>query len=185
MSLTPVLLGLGSNFERVTNLLAGLEALEQLLPGLRCSPVFESLAVGIQSGPFINLVVAANTELPLAGLDIRLKGIEAANGRYAPQRKGLTLDIDILAYGDCCGVFEGLVLPREEVLRNAFVLWPLALLEPGWIHPRTGQSIAESWRTARIDQRLWPMSFVWRGEDLTPNALQQAFPVPENAKKPD
>ena len=185
MPLTPVLLGLGSNFERVPNLLAGLEALAALLSGLRCSPVFESQAVGIKSGPFTNLVVAGHTDLGLAELDRKLKAIEAANGRYASPRQGLPLDIDILAYGDCSGVFEGLLLPREEVLLNAFVLWPLALLEPEWIHPGAKQSIAELWRTAKIDQQLWPVSFAWRGNDMTPVELRQAFPAPNNAKKPD
>ena len=56
--------------------------------------------------------------------------IEADNGRYAPGRKGLPLDIDVLLYGDRVGNFDGLVLPRPEVLKNAFVLWPLALLAP-------------------------------------------------------
>ncbi len=172
MPLTPVLLGLGSNFERERHLLAGLEALEALLPGLRCSPVFESQAVGIRSGPFFNLVVVAQTELPLAELDHRLKMIEADNGRYAPQRQGLPLDIDILVYGDNVGVYEGLVLPREEILRNAFVLWPLALLEPDRIHPGEKRSFSELWRAAHIDQQLSPVSFVWRGVDLTPPALQ-------------
>lgn len=185
MPITPVLLGLGSNFERVSNLLAGLRALELLLPGLRCSPVFESQAVGIKSGAFFNLVVAAQTELPLAELDRRLKGIEAENGRYAADRQGLPLDIDILGYGDCVGVFEGLVLPREEVLRNAFVLWPLALLVPELNHPAEGRSFAELWRSARIDQQLWPVAFVWRGQELTPPELLLEFPAPVNAKTPD
>lgn len=185
MPLTPVLLGLGSNFERVPHLLAGLEALEALLPDLRCSPVFESQAVGIKSGPFFNLVVSAHTDLPLAELDRHLKQVEADNGRYAPQRKGLPLDIDILMFGDQVGVFDGLVLPREEMLRNAFVLWPLALLEPERIHPVQGRRFVDLWRTARIDQRLWPVAFAWRGRELTPRQLLEAFPAPRNAEKPD
>ena len=185
MPLTPILLGLGSNFERESNLLAGLDALEKLLPGLRCSPVFESQAVGIKSGPFIHLVVAAQTDLPLPALDRQLKAIEADNGRYAPQRQGLPLDIDVLLYGDCVGDFHGLLLPREEILRNAFVLWPLALLEPERIHPGEQQSFAELWRAARIEQRLWPITFAWRNKLLTPPELLEAFPAPGNAKKPD
>lgn len=185
MLITPVLLGLGSNIERVRHLQAGLQALEQLLPGLRCSPVFESQPVGIKSGAFFNLVVAAQTELSLAELDRQLKGIEAQNGRYAPNRLGLPLDIDILVYGNCVGTFDGLRLPREEILRNAFVLWPLSLLVPDLKHPGKQLSFAELWRSAQIDQQLWPVAFDWRGQALTPTELLQAFPSPLNAKTPD
>ncbi|MDV7211435.1 2-amino-4-hydroxy-6-hydroxymethyldihydropteridine diphosphokinase [Azotobacter beijerinckii] len=178
MSLTPVLLGLGSNIERVAHLTAGLEALAGFLQDLRCSPVFESLPVGIRSGPFYNLVVAASTDLPLLELDRRLKLIEADNGRYAPDRKGLPLDIDVLMYGERVGNFDGLVLPRPEILKNAFVLWPLALLVPEQRHPGAGCVFAELWREARIEQSLWPVSFPWRGTELTPVELRRAFPLP-------
>ena len=178
MSLTRIFLGLGSNIGREQHLLAGLEALELLLPGLRCSPVFESQAVGISSGPFLNLVVAGETGLSLAELDRQLKAIEADNGRYAPDRKGLPLDIDILLYGEIVGLFDGLVLPREEILRNAFVLWPLALLAPDSIHPLAGQRFAELWQISEISQALHPVAFSWRGADLTPAALLEEFPAP-------
>lgn len=179
MSLIPVFLGLGSNSEREAHLTAGLDALAGFLHEMRCSPVFESEAVGIKSGPFYNLAVTALTDLPLAELDRRLKGIEADNGRYAPNRKGLPLDIDVLLYGDQVGVFDGLVLPRAEILKNAFVLWPLSLLAPERMHPGAGLSFAALWRAARIDQRLWPVAFHWRGVALTPDTLlHAAAPTP-------
>ncbi|RJG12283.1 2-amino-4-hydroxy-6-hydroxymethyldihydropteridine diphosphokinase [Pseudomonas cavernicola] len=178
MSLTPILLGLGSNIEREVHLTAGLEALSGFLQELHCSPVFESQAVGIKSGPFFNLVVAAQTDLPLLELDRRLKFIEADNGRYAPERKGLPLDIDVLLYGEQVGNFDGLVLPRAEILKNAFVLWPLALLVPKRLHPGVNQSFAALWQAAQIEQTLWPVSFIWRDSELTPSSLRQAFPAP-------
>ncbi|AYC31320.1 2-amino-4-hydroxy-6-hydroxymethyldihydropteridine diphosphokinase [Pseudomonas cavernae] len=178
MSLTPVFLGLGSNSEREPHLRAGLDALAGFLHDLRCSPVFESQAVGIKSGPFYNLVVAAQTDLPLLELDRRLKIIEADNGRYAPTRKGLPLDIDVLLYGDRVGNFDGLVLPRAEILKNAFVLWPLALLAPEVEHPGVKQRFAELWQAARIEQQLWPVAFQWRGAELTPTTLLETYPAP-------
>jgi 2-amino-4-hydroxy-6-hydroxymethyldihydropteridine diphosphokinase len=176
--MTQVFLGLGSNIDRERLLTAGLDALSELLGELRCSPVFESRPVGIKSGNFYNLAVSANTDLPLQELDRRLKFIEADNGRYAPERRGLPLDIDVLLYDGLAGSFDGLVLPRAEILKNAFVLWPLALLAPQEIHPGTGRSFAELWREAQIDQQLWPVSFQWRGAELTPAALIQANPAP-------
>ena len=104
-------------------------------------------------------------------LDRRLKFIEADNGRYAPDRKGLPLDIDVLLYGDLVGNFDGLVLPRAEILKNAFVLWPLSLMAPERVHPEVGKTLAELWREAQIDQVLAPVAFEWHGQPLTPNAL--------------
>lgn len=177
MSLMPVLLGLGSNVERSRNLIAGLDALELLLQGMRCSPVFESHAVGYRGNHFYNLVVAGYTALPLMELDRRLKFIEADNGRYAPERKGLPLDIDVLMYGDLTGNFHGLELPRPEILKNAFVLWPLSLLAPQVEHPAKAKTFAQLWSESSIEQHLWPVPFQWKGVELTPEPLREAFPA--------
>ena len=171
MSLTQVYLGLGSNIEREVHLRAGLDALAGFLVDMRCSPVFESQPVGIKSGPFFNLVVTAFTDLPLIELDRRLKFIEADNGRYAPDRKGLPLDIDVLLYGELTGNFDGLILPRAEILKNAFVLWPLSLMAPERVHPLAGKSLGALWAEAQIDQVLAPVAFEWRGMQLTPPEL--------------
>ena len=167
MSVSTVYLGLGSNIEREANLCAGLDALAGILENMRCSAVFESAAVGIKSGPFYNLVVTGQTRLPLMELDRRLKFIEAENGRYAPDRKGLPLDIDVLMYDDLHGTFDGLVLPRAEILRNAFVLRPLALIAPDLLHPGEGKPMAQVWHEARIDQEVTAVPFEWRGLQLT------------------
>ena len=171
MSLTRVFLGLGSNVEREKHLCAGLDALAGFLQDMNCSAVFESQPVGIKSGPFFNLVVSAKTDLPLAELSRRLKLIEADNGRYALDRKGLPLDIDVLFYGDLEGNFDGLILPRAEILKNAFVLWPLSLIAPDKVHPGVGKTLAQMWEEAQIDQVLAPAAFEWRGEQLTPAGM--------------
>lgn len=171
MSLTRIFLGLGSNVEREKHLDAGLEALAVFLRDMQCSPMFESQPVGIKSGPFFNLVVSAKTDLPLAELSRRLKLIEADNGRYAQDRKGLPLDIDVLFYGDLEGNFDGLILPRAEILKNAFVLWPLSLMAADKVHPGTGETLARMWADAQIDQVLAPVAFEWRGVQLTPERM--------------
>ena len=171
MSLTRDFHGLGSNVEREKHLCAGLDALAGFLQDMNCSAVFESQPVGIKSGPFFNLVVSAKTDLPLAELSRRLKLIEADNGRYALDRKGLPLDIDVLFYGDLEGNFDGLILPRAEILKNAFVLWPLSLIAPDKVHPGVGKTLAQMWAGAQIDQVLAPAAFEWRGEQLTPAGM--------------
>jgi 2-amino-4-hydroxy-6-hydroxymethyldihydropteridine diphosphokinase len=174
--LSRVYLGLGSNVQREAHLLAGLEALAEVLEEMRCSPVFESHAVGIRSDNFYNLTVTGLTRLPLGELDRRLKFIEADNGRYAPDRVGLPLDIDVLLYDQRVGEHDGVLLPRAEILRNAFVLWPLSLLAPDELHPGRQLPFGQLWRDASIDQQLWPVAFQWRGQALTPPELLEQYP---------
>jgi 2-amino-4-hydroxy-6-hydroxymethyldihydropteridine diphosphokinase len=171
MLLTRIYLGLGSNIDREKHLIAGLEALDGFVSQMTCSAVFESHPVGIKSGPFFNLVVTGLTDLPLMELDRRLKFIEADNGRYAPDRKGLPLDIDVLLYGEQVGNFDGLILPRAEILKNAFVLQPLALIAPDRLHPGVNIAFSTLWSEAQIDQQLWPVAFEWRGVQLTPKGM--------------
>lgn len=174
MSLTPVLLGLGSNTLREQHLCAALDALAEILSDMRCSAVFESEAVGYRGDHFFNLVVFGQCALSLSALNLRLKAIENDNGRYSPNRVGLPLDIDILTFGEQVGEFDGINLPRAEILKNAFVLWPLALLVPEQRHPQDGRSYAQLWQSLNIQQRLWPVAMSWRGQALTPAALLAA-----------
>ena len=72
-----------------------------------------------------------------------------------------TLDLDLLTYDDVV-IDTPVRLPREEILYNAFVLWPLAELVPEGIHPTTGKSYAQLWRAFdKQKQRLQPINFTW------------------------
>ncbi|MEH6491521.1 2-amino-4-hydroxy-6-hydroxymethyldihydropteridine diphosphokinase [Halopseudomonas sp.] len=167
-----VYLGLGSNAARDYHLQRGLDALSELGTDLQVSPVFESDAVGMLGKRFYNLVAVLDTRLSLADLNAALKAIEAACGRREAKAPGrITLDIDILTYGELTGVHAGLQLPRPEVLRNAFVLWPLALLAPQVILPGTELTYAQHWAAWQGTQQLWPVAFVWHDRALTPQAL--------------
>lgn len=161
-----VYLSLGSNIDPHHYIVAGLDALAAQFGELTISPVYESVPVGFEGDNFLNLVVGIQTPLSVGSLSEQLKQIEDANGRVrtGPKYSGLTLDIDILTYGDCCGVIEGVVLPRGEVLRNAFVLLPLSELAPQERHAQTGQTFAELWRNYHSDQQLWRVDFLWCGQ---------------------
>ncbi len=177
MPLVDVYLGVGTNVEREKHLCAGLDALFELFGDLDCSPVFESEPVGIRSARFLNMVVHVKTRMPLQELDQQLKQIEALNGRYAVPRIGLPLDIDVLLYGQQVGVYGNVILPRAEILKNAFVLWPLALLAGQVQHPVARQTFTQLWQQAQIEQDLWPLAFTWREQSLTPKNLLKASAV--------
>lgn len=155
--MTRVYLSLGSNIDREHNLRSALQALRQAFGELTLSPVYESAAVGFSGAPFFNLVVAINTGLPVADLAVMLRAIEASHGRVRGQKKyaSRTLDIDILTYGEAVGVIDGVQLPRDEILKYAFVLRPLADLAPHERHPEIGKSYASL--LAEIDFSSQPL----------------------------
>ncbi len=160
-----IYIGVGSNIERERYLKAGVAALGQALQRLRCSAVYESRAVGFDGDDFYNLVVEAQTELPLPALMALLREIELAHGRTADARKfsSRTLDLDLLSYDERV-LTEPLVLPRAEILTNAFVLRPFAELAPQWRHPLAGQTLASLWQAydaaqqplRQVELALWP-----------------------------
>lgn len=153
-----VYLSLGSNIDREENIRSGLKALEQEFGSLELSPVYESEAVGFDGEPFFNLVAAVDTDLSVGELADRLRRIENRHGRVRGERKysSRTLDIDILTWGDQVGIIDGVELPREEILKHAFVLRPLADLAPEEKHPllqRTYRYLLE--QADFSGQRLW------------------------------
>lgn len=160
-----VYLSLGSNIEPERHLRAALDALAAEFGALVLSPVYESEAVGFAGENFLNLVVGIDTELRVGPLAERLRAIEHLNERcrsgekFAPR----TLDIDILTYGDQVGVVDGIDLPRDEILKYAFVLRPLADIIPNERHPVVGQCYRQL--AAQLDlgrHKLWSVPLDWR-----------------------
>jgi 2-amino-4-hydroxy-6-hydroxymethyldihydropteridine diphosphokinase len=165
-----VFLGVGSNIERERYITAGLDALKGLFQQVALSPVYDSPAIGFEGQPFLNLVAAVQTELPLQALAAQLRHIEVEYGRpanatrFSPRH----LDIDILIYDDVVGTFGTVTLPRDEILEHAFVLCPLAELAPDSVHPVLKRSYRSLW--AEFDcagQPLRKVDFVWRGRAIS------------------
>lgn len=156
-----VYLGLGSNIDAPRHIHRALGALQQQFGELQVSPVYESESVGFSGDNFLNLVVAVDTALSVAELQAAMREIENDNGRdrSAPKFSGRTLDIDILLYDDCVGDIDGVSLPRDEILKNAFVLKPLCDLAPELLHPQQRKTMAQLWvQYDKNKQRLWQVT---------------------------
>jgi 2-amino-4-hydroxy-6-hydroxymethyldihydropteridine diphosphokinase len=153
-----VLLSLGSNVNRQQNIQACLSALATRFSAMQASPVYESVAVGFDGDNFYNLVVRVETTLAVGEVQQVLKEIEDAHGRIrgGARFSARTLDIDILTYDDAVGVVDAVELPRDEILKNAFVLLPLAELVPDAVHPVVGKSYKQLWDAFdQQSQKLW------------------------------
>ena len=168
--MTAIYLSLGSNVDRHKHILAALDALNKLLGELLVSSVYESKSVGFDGRNFFNMVVGAQTDLSIAELSENLKRIEDENGRKrnGPKFSPRTLDIDILTYGNFVGIESGIELPRAEIIRNAFVLLPLAEIAPVVTHPQLQKTYQQLWvEYDQASQKLWPIDFEWQGRSIS------------------
>jgi len=157
-----IYISLGSNINREENTRAGVEALKQAFGYLTLSSVYESEAVGFDGDAFYNMVIACEVDKPVHDSNQILRDIEDANGRdrSGPKFSSRTLDLDLLLYDDLILDEKGLVLPRGEILKNAFVLWPLAEIAPDLFHPEVGSSYAELWaKFDKTQENLSPIEF--------------------------
>jgi len=156
----------GSNIDRERSVKAALDALSAAYGELHTSSVFESEPVGFEGDPFYNLAVGLDTSQAVGVLAEVLRKIEddCERRRDTPRFSARTLDLDLLTYGDVAGSVEGVMLPREEITENAFVLWPLAEVAGDEIHPVEGCTYAALWQAFdKAKQELWPVDFVWDG----------------------
>ncbi len=151
-----VYLGLGSNQDAKKHIAAGIVALQHRFGDLRVSSVYRSTAVGFDGDDFLNAAAWIRTDLDVGELKAWLTELEDRHGRdrSQPRFSDRSLDIDILLHGDKVGTFDGLELPRPEVLKYAHVLRPLAELAPDLTHPVSGKTFAQHWQEFQGDRSL-------------------------------
>jgi 2-amino-4-hydroxy-6-hydroxymethyldihydropteridine diphosphokinase len=135
---TRAYVGLGSN---LGDREAAIRAAAAALPAGRLSTIRETEPWGIEDQPrFLNAVAELETdETPRALLE-RLLQIERDLGRT---RDGLrwgprTIDLDLLLHGEARLDEPGLQLPHPRLHQRAFVLEPLAELDPALEIPGRG-----------------------------------------------
>lgn len=167
--MTRVFIGVGSNIEPERHIVAALDALASAYGELLVSPVYESEAIGFVGPAFLNLVVAFDTDQPLAELSRQLVAIERGNNYLGGAEKfsSRTLDLDLLLYGDLVGEFGSVTLPRGDIVDYAYTLWPLVDIAGDAHHPVSGHSYRELKKQFGSLQKLRPVPFVWNGKELS------------------
>lgn len=146
--MTRVYVSIGSNVDRVRHVRAAMEALQAEFGPVAMSPVYETEAVGFEGNAFYNLVAGFDTDWPVARLVGWLRALEDAHGRVRGGEKfsDRTLDVDLLVYGNAAGVVDGVQLPRDDITRYAFVLKPLADIDPALVLPGQACDCHTLWR---------------------------------------
>ncbi|MEY2437460.1 MAG: 2-amino-4-hydroxy-6-hydroxymethyldihydropteridine diphosphokinase [Acidimicrobiaceae bacterium] len=142
-----VVLALGSNLGDRRRYLR--EAIDSINGVTAVSGVYETEPMGGPGGqgPYLNVVVAVETDAEPRALLGMCRRLEAAAGRVKDERWGpRTLDVDILWIDGTTVSEPDLEVPHPRMRQRRFVMMPLAdvapdLLEPGW------EDRAEGWVT--------------------------------------
>ncbi|MDP6184170.1 MAG: 2-amino-4-hydroxy-6-hydroxymethyldihydropteridine diphosphokinase [Gammaproteobacteria bacterium] len=142
-----IYVGVGSNIDPEPNIASGLAALEARFGTLIISSIYATAAVGFDGDEFYNLVVGFDSDDDVYAIFDALKSIESMHGRNhdEPKYSSRSLDLDLLTYDERVLRDQKISIPREDILKYAFVLKPLAEIAPDTRHPVTGVMYRESW----------------------------------------
>ena len=138
----------GSNVDPERHLQRAAHELKRSFPGTRFSRCYRNSAVGFAGPDFINFAAELPVQGDAVGLRMELQRIEALCGREpgAPRWAPRTMDLDVLLFGDQQFSMPGMVVPRPDLLKRAFMLGPLAELAPAVVHPQELRRLDVLWR---------------------------------------
>jgi 2-amino-4-hydroxy-6-hydroxymethyldihydropteridine diphosphokinase len=128
-------IGLGANLgDAAATVTRALRELERLGVLLRRSALYRTRPWGKADQPdFVNAAALLETALSPRELLVALQAIEAALGRVAGERWGpRAIDLDLLVYDDASVDEPGLRVPHPHLRERAFVLVPLAEIDPAY-----------------------------------------------------
>ena len=136
---------LGANLGDALGALRGArDALAHLGTLTGVSGLYVTAPVGGPPGQadYVNAAVRLVTPLDPAALLVALHAAEARAGRVRRERwEARVLDLDLVVYGDRVQGTPGLTLPHPRAWERAFVLVPLADLDPDLAHPKSGETV--------------------------------------------
>ena len=139
-------LNIGSNQNRRINIRLALNKLESNFTDITVSSLFESPAEGFVGSNFYNVGINARTKNNINEVVDILHDIENLLGRdrSLPKFSSRIIDLDLVLFNDA--IDEDLKVPRRDILKYAFVLAPVAELNPEDIHPQKGISFLNLWK---------------------------------------
>ncbi len=145
-------LNIGSNQNRRGNIRLAIQSLEQFFSDIALSSLFESPSAGFNGNDFYNIGVNITTLKTSHEVFDILRDIENSLGRdrSLPKFSSRIIDLDLVLYGGI--IDDSLNVPRKDILKYAFVLAPLAELNPEAIHPLEGISYQNLWKTFQSKQ---------------------------------
>jgi len=144
--MTLAYVGLGSNIEPETNIRDAVRLLAERDRVVAVSTFYRTEAIPPVAPPFINGVLALETQRRAVALkrDV-LRDVEARLGRRRTADKNAprTIDCDLLLYDDDVVRDEELALPSPDIEARAFIAIPLYEIAPRLVLPGSGRRLSE------------------------------------------
>lgn len=151
--MTTVCLDIGSNIDRRLNIQSCVDQLCKDFPDIVYSKAYESEAFGFDGDAFINLSARFETDLDYKTLKQYLHKLEDQHARKRDDEKFIsrTLDADVLLFGDLV-LQPKIDLPRAEILKFPFVLFPLSEISGDVFHPQEKKTIKQIVEKTTLDK---------------------------------
>lgn len=137
--MTRVYVSIGSNHNCEHNMAHAVARLRKIFGSVQCSSAYRSAAVNGRGPDYENMVVSFEVQLPLPQLHRMMQDIEAELGRDRTQAELVSMDLDILLYGDTTGPR----LPHPDLFRCPHVLRPMADIAADLLPPGSGKTIKQ------------------------------------------
>lgn len=136
------LLGLGSNVDPYAHMGKAVARIAERFPGAKVSPLYLTAAVGFDGADFLNAAMAIRPDTGVTELGAWLKALEDELGRRrdGPRFSDRAIDVDIVAFGSRVSEVPP-VLPRPDLVQEAFTLRPCADIAPDYLHPLLGRTL--------------------------------------------
>jgi 2-amino-4-hydroxy-6-hydroxymethyldihydropteridine diphosphokinase len=146
-------IGIGANLgNAVQTVQLALEELKKYGVVVRASSLYSTKPWGVKNQPdFVNAAALLETTLTPRELLLELKKLEAEFGREETYRWGpRVVDFDILAYDDRRIDEPDLIVPHPRLHERAFVLVPLAEIDPAYEALRDALPVEERESVTRL-----------------------------------
>jgi 2-amino-4-hydroxy-6-hydroxymethyldihydropteridine diphosphokinase len=162
-----VVVGVGSNSDHKKNIKRALDNLQKKFGPLLVSPIYKSAPRRCQADGnaisadeahyYFNLVISFESAISAENIKRGLQVIEQQQMRK--RNTGVvSIDLDLLLYGNWVGQLNGNNIPHEDIERCEFVLRPLADLLPTTKHPVDGHSYQDLWGSFKPCLVLTPIT---------------------------
>ena len=143
-----IYLSLGSNLgNKFENLQLAVNAIFEEIGAIKkIAPIFETPAMDFEGKDFLNCVIQVESNQSAGHILDAILSIETKLGRVREEKVGYSsrsIDIDMLFYDDEIINTEDLIIPHPEIQNRKFVLAPLVVLSPDFIHPTLNKSTSE------------------------------------------
>ncbi|SFV67109.1 2-amino-4-hydroxy-6-hydroxymethyldihydropteridinepyrophosphokinase [hydrothermal vent metagenome] len=138
-------INLGSNVDKTYNINQAINLISKSFNILEKSAIYQSPAEGFEGADFYNIGINAQTDLSIIETNKILRKIEKKLGRNRniPKFSDRKIDLDLVLYDNI--IDKNLNIPRNDILKYAFVLAPLVELNPKQKHPVEGITYQQLW----------------------------------------